>query len=187
MYGAIILTGIKHCGKSTQGRLLSERLKCPFYDTDDVVREMTGSSPREIYTRDGEDAFKSAEALACRKIVAELEGKGGVVATGGGICSNPGAVEVLKKAGTFVFLKSPESVAAERIVREISVADDGSLSNMPAYIARKNPGTLDDVRMIFHEFFMERCGVYSGLADVIVDMGTGTKTENMEKILAALQ
>ena len=36
----IILMGIKHCGKSTQGRILSEKLNYNFYDVDDVILEL---------------------------------------------------------------------------------------------------------------------------------------------------
>ncbi|MBQ7166675.1 MAG: shikimate kinase, partial [Treponema sp.] len=45
----IILIGIKHCGKSTQARLLSRELGAASYDTDDIIGDMTGKSPREIY------------------------------------------------------------------------------------------------------------------------------------------
>ena len=37
---SIILMGIKHCGKSTQGRLLGGMLSLPFMDTDDVIGDV---------------------------------------------------------------------------------------------------------------------------------------------------
>ena len=46
----IVLMGIKHCGKSTQGKIISQKLGLPFYDTDDVITLLTGKTPREIYT-----------------------------------------------------------------------------------------------------------------------------------------
>ena len=48
---SIVLMGIKHCGKSTQGRIISKKLSVPFFDTDDVILEMTGKTPRQIYTK----------------------------------------------------------------------------------------------------------------------------------------
>ena len=38
---SIILVGIKHCGKSTQGKALSKKLSFDFYDTDSVIEELT--------------------------------------------------------------------------------------------------------------------------------------------------
>ena len=68
-----ILTGIKHCGKSTQGKILSENLNIPFYDTDDVIEEMTGLTARQIFSEKGEGAFKNAEAEACKFILEKKE------------------------------------------------------------------------------------------------------------------
>ena len=62
MNQGIILLGIKHCGKSTLGNLLSKQFHCPFFDTDDVITEMTGLSPRQIYQEQGPQAFMEAEA-----------------------------------------------------------------------------------------------------------------------------
>ena len=101
---SIVLMGIKHCGKSTQARMISEKLGCDSFDTDDVIAEMTGKTPREIYTESGEGEFKKAEVMACRKVCGDLSasGKRAVIATGGGICNNPEAIEVLRKTGTLV-------------------------------------------------------------------------------------
>ena len=65
MKNAIILTGIKHCGKSTQGKLLAERLGCSFFDTDDIIFDITGKTPRQIYNEQGAQAFMQAETNAC--------------------------------------------------------------------------------------------------------------------------
>ncbi|MBQ1794978.1 MAG: shikimate kinase, partial [Treponema sp.] len=46
----IALMGIKHCGKSTQGKILAKKMGSDFYDTDEVIAEQTGKSPRQIYT-----------------------------------------------------------------------------------------------------------------------------------------
>ena len=68
MAKAIILMGIKHCGKSTQAALLSDFFKVPCFDTDDLILEMTGKSPRELFTQSGEEAFKTAEKNACLEL-----------------------------------------------------------------------------------------------------------------------
>ena len=188
----IVLMGIKHCGKSTQARIISEKLSCSSFDTDAVIEECMKKTPREIFSEQGEDAFKAAEAYACRFLMEKLASgngaaKGAVIATGGGICNNAEALEVLHKDSVFVFLVTEEKIAADRIVRECVTGENGRLSNLPAYIAKKNPRTLDDLRGIFHEFYEERVRIYSGIADVCVVMDRAPKNVNAEKIISALK
>ena len=145
---SIILMGIKHCGKSTQARLLGKEFKMPVYDTDNLIEDETGLSPRELYTQKGELAFKDAETVACVHLKEKLSetNSDAVIATGGGICNNPDALDVLKSIGTCIFLKADEKIAVERILKEAVVSEDGSIRNLPAYIAKKNPCSLDEVR-----------------------------------------
>ena len=185
---SIILLGIKHCGKSTQGKLLAKHFSCPFFDTDDEITALTGKSPREIYTEQGKEAFLAAEKEACERLVQKLgcEQKT-VIATGGGICNNPAALEAIHKIGKFVFLNADEKTASNRIVWEIKYDSDGSMKNLPAYIASKNPRNVQEVRGIFHDFYKERQKIYKDLCDVEVKLAhSASKSENMKKILTAL-
>lgn len=183
---ALILIGIKHCGKSSVGKILSERLSVPFYDTDSVICKMTGKTPREIFAQNGEEAFKKAEQDACKKIAAEFgEKKSAVIATGGGICNNKIALEELKSLGKFLFLFVSEETAFSRIAKEISV-QDGKLCNLPAFIAKKNPQNMQDVRLIFHDFYEERTKLYKNIADIHVSVGNSTVQQNAERILALI-
>lgn len=186
---SIILMGIKHCGKSTQGRIISKKLSVPFFDTDDVVFEMTGKTPRQIYTELGNEGFQEAEEKACSFLLEKINSsaeKNAVIATGGGICGNKKALDVLKKIGTFVFLKTPERIASFRVLREISVAQDGTLLNVPAFIAKKNPRSVADAKKIFHDFFIERECIYEQLADVVIDMSSSSKKANAAKIIESV-
>ena len=186
---SIILMGIKHCGKSTQGRIISKKLSVPFFDTDDVVFEMTGKTPRQIYTELGNEGFKEAEEKACSFLLEKINSsaeKNAVIATGGGICGNKKALDVLKKIGTFVFLKTPERIASFRVFREICVAQDGTVSNVPAYISKKNPRSIADAKKIFHDFFIERECIYEQLADVVIDMSSSSKEANAAKIIESV-
>lgn len=186
---SIILMGIKHCGKSTQGRIISKKLSVPFFDTDDVVFEMTGKTPRQIYTELGNEGFQEAEEKACSFLLEKINSsaeKNAVIATGGGICGNKKALDVLKKIGTFVFLKTPERIASFRVLREISVVQDGTLLNVPAFIAKKNPRSVADAKKIFHDFFIERECIYEQLADVVIDMSSSSKEANAAKIIESV-
>lgn len=182
----VILMGIKHCGKSTQARLLSQRLGIASYDTDDIITDMTGKSPREIYQSGGKEAFKAAETAACRQLASRLSESGdqAVIATGGGICCNEEALSALRPLGRLVFLNAPEKAAADRIIREARELAQGGFENLPAYIAAKSPRTILEIRSIFHDFYMERTFLYSRAADITVDMGRAGKEENAAKIAA---
>lgn len=186
---SIILMGIKHCGKSTQGRIISKKLSVPFFDTDDVIFEMTGKTPRQIYTELGNEGFQEAEEKACSFLLEKINSsaeKNAVIATGGGICGNKKALDVLKKIGNFVFLKTPERIASFRVLREISVAQDGTLLNVPAFIAKKNPRSVADAKKIFHDFFIERECIYEQLADIVIDMSSSSKEANAAKIIESV-
>lgn len=191
----LVLMGIKHCGKSTQGRLIARKFHVPFYDTDDVIKKQTGLTAREIYSSKGAEAFMASEADACSFIISQAaplekyakNGITAVVATGGGICNNAKAINLLKKNGKFVFLKAEEKIAADRIVREAKILEDGTPANLPAYIAKKNPRSIEEVRDYFHSFYEERSVLYTKLADVTVTMLNAGREVNLNRILKALE
>mgnify|MGYP002853378795 CR=1 FL=1 len=184
---SIILLGIKHCGKSTQGKMLAKHFNCPFFDTDDEITQAEGKSPREIYTEGGKEAFLEAEKKACESLAEKLQNFA-VIATGGGICNNQAALDALHKFGTFVFLNADEKTAANRIVWEIKYDSDGKMKNLPAYIANKDPKNIQDVRTIFHSFYEERQKIYKNLCDIEVKLEhSASKQQNLEKIIQKLE
>lgn len=190
----IILAGIKHCGKTTLGKRLAAYYGSLFFDTDDVIFQRTGKKAREIYTESGAAAFMEAEAEACKSIVQQLEDLKNdgatfpcaVVATGGGFCNNEKAREVFFGKSTIVFLNTSENVASDRIVKEIGVASDGSFTGLPAYIAKENPKTIEDVRAIFHDFYEKRSAIYTAMADITIRLPQASKEENTQRLINAL-
>ncbi len=190
---AIILMGIKHCGKSTQARLLSEYFDVDFYDTDDLITELTGMSPREIYTKKGKEVFLQEEENACIELQKRLKPSykskkeySAVIATGGGICNNKRAVDILRKLGTLVFLNADKNTAFERIEREIRITPDNRLENLPAYIANKNPQSIQEARNVFFDFYHERQKIYREICDISVNMKSAGKIFNRNLIINAL-
>lgn len=180
-----ILLGIKHSGKSTQGKILAKKLNCAFYDTDEMITKTTGKTPREIYNESGAQAFMQAELDACKKII-DIGKKNAVIATGGGICDNEQAIAALRDFGKFIFLETPEQIAANRIVRKIFVDSDGIMQNLPAYIKKENPCDIMDVRKIFHAYYKRRTISYRQLADITVKMESAPVTKNAQLIWHAV-
>lgn len=80
MSRTVVLVGAPGSGKSTVGPLLAERLGLPFVDVDEVIENRTSRSIAEIFTDDGEAAFRVLE----EQTTAELLGATGVVSLGGG-------------------------------------------------------------------------------------------------------
>ena len=66
----MILLGLSRSGKTSVGRLLAERLRLPFYDTDELIRIRTGLTPRELCRQAGVSALHTAEAAALRECCA---------------------------------------------------------------------------------------------------------------------
>lgn len=108
----LVLIGLMGAGKSTVGRLLAERLGRPFADTDAIVEEEANLTIPEIFTQQGERAFRALEAEAVRRVSAL---RGQVIAVGGGAVSTPGNVTQLRMTGDLVLLDAEPAVLAERV------------------------------------------------------------------------
>jgi shikimate kinase len=96
VHAPVVLVGFMGAGKSTVGRMVASRLGVGFVDSDDVIMERTGRSPRDIFAMDGEAVFRALEREAVRDLVAG--GAAGVVALGGGAVEDAGTREVLRAA-----------------------------------------------------------------------------------------
>lgn len=156
----IVLVGMSRSGKSTLGRLLSDKLCRPLVDTDDVIIERTGMPITEIFATQGEARFRDLES----EVVSDVCRMGGVViATGGGAVLRPENVDAMKENGTVVFLDRP--------LETILPTDDRPLAN-----------TTEKVRRLYEE----RLPIYRAVGDVTVFVH-GTPEETAEDILRKLR
>jgi shikimate kinase len=118
----IILMGPKHSGKTSAGRELASLLSCGFADLDDEIARQSGKSPRALFVG-GPEILKEAEEAALAAIF-EVGAVSGtprmVIAAGGGIIDNLGALALLQNApaAIFVFLDLTVETAWERISGE---------------------------------------------------------------------
>jgi shikimate kinase len=77
----LILVGFSCSGKTTLGRNVARRLRLTFVDTDRYIEDMTGRTIPDIFSEDGEAAFRAIE----RQVIDEImQHRNQVVSTGGG-------------------------------------------------------------------------------------------------------
>ena len=88
----IFLIGMPGAGKSTIGKILSENLFLPFYDTDIYLESSIGKSISSLFIQ-GEDIFRDIETEILKKLVL----KKAIIATGGGVIVRKENRELLKK------------------------------------------------------------------------------------------
>ena len=73
MKRCIILTGIKHAGKTNAARALALHVNAPFFDIDELIEKSVKMSCRELYTAHGQAAFQKEEFKACRLFCAAVK------------------------------------------------------------------------------------------------------------------
>ena len=178
--------GCKHCGKTTQGKLLAQKLGVDFIDTDDEIGRSRGVDFRTLYKTKGVTEFVLAEEEACCKIMEENQGRQLVIATGGGICDNPPALQALRECGTFVFLRLDIKHSIDRMMSKIEETSPGVFNGAPAYVLTENPKSLDDIRAILQKKYEERYQQYASIADIIIDIKNAPIEENFQTLLGAL-
>lgn len=186
-HSSIVLMGCKHCGKSTQGKLLAQKLGFDFLDTDDEIGRLRGVDFRTLYKTKGVTEFILAEEEACCSIMKKYENKPVVIATGGGICDNPPALHALRECETFVFLKLDIKYSIKRIMDKIEENPLGGFTNVPAYVLSENPTSLKQIEQILLDKYTSRYQQYQAIADIIVDVKNAPIEENFKLLLGALE
>lgn len=104
----IILAGFMGSGKTTVGKVLAERLGWTFCDTDEIIEQRTKTKISEIFSQQGEPAFRDMESALAREMV---EWHQRVVSTGGGFMLRPENLAASERAGFPVLLvASPDEI-----------------------------------------------------------------------------
>jgi len=107
----IYLIGMMGAGKSTIGRILSQKLNYRFFDTDDLVEKVAGKSIAKIFETEGETSFRDLETETLKEISAYNRS---VIATGGGIIQKPINWSYLRQ-GLIIWLDPDIEVLKKRI------------------------------------------------------------------------
>lgn len=102
----LFIVGFMGAGKSGIGREAAKAVGARFVDTDKEVEALVGMTVNEIFEQHGEEFFRARE----REVLESLTGDA-IVATGGGLPCQAGAMEWMNEKGRTVYLKlSPEKL-----------------------------------------------------------------------------
>lgn len=159
-----VVLGPPGAGKTTVGQLLAARLGVAFRDTDEDVVATAGKPISDIFTTDGEPAFRALEEEAVAKGLAEHDG---VLALGGGAVLSAVTRERLA-AHTVVFLNVGMAEGVRRT----------GLSSARPLLAGVNP------RATFKALLDARLPLYREVATIEVDTDALEPEQVVDAVLA---
>ena len=104
----LALIGFMGAGKTSVGRLVADQLRLDYLDTDELIQSRTGRTITDIFAKDGEPAFRALEQQVTEELSARERT---LIATGGGLPTNPANLTSLKKHALVACLwASPEKI-----------------------------------------------------------------------------
>ncbi len=107
----IIITGFMGTGKTTVGKIISNKLNFIFLDIDELIEKTTGMKISEIFKKFGEPRFRDIETEMV-KVVTKKRGQ--VISTGGGVVLREENLHHLKKSGIIFCLTASPNTIFER-------------------------------------------------------------------------
>ncbi|MBR5671051.1 MAG: shikimate kinase [Bacteroidales bacterium] len=169
----VALTGFMGCGKTTYGRAAAERSGIPFFDLDDAVLDAHNAafpslqceSISEVFAVMGEAYFRNLETATLQELLNGSEGV--IIALGGGAVVREENRAVLKESCRLVWLKA---------------SLDTCLENIGATYPR--PLLQGKTRAQIEEMFEVRNGIYSSVADAVIDTDALTFEQIADSIVA---
>jgi XRE family aerobic/anaerobic benzoate catabolism transcriptional regulator len=166
--GRIALIGLRGAGKSTLGALLAERLACRFIELDKEVEAEAGAPLAAIFDLYGQGGFRRLERRCLDEVIARHPRA--VIATGGGIVSDPATFERLLAGCYTVWVRA---APAEHMQRVIAQGDMRPMAN--------NRQAMADLQRILRT----RESLYAK-ADAQVQTSGRTPEEALELLVAAV-
>ena len=108
----IFITGFSGSGKTTTGREVARILGWRFVDVDEEIVAAAGRPIEEIFSMDGEDAFRDIEHASLAEV---CQGEEQVVSTGGGVVAFERNRRLMGESGIVVCLEASPEVLYRRL------------------------------------------------------------------------
>jgi XRE family aerobic/anaerobic benzoate catabolism transcriptional regulator len=112
----IALVGLRGAGKSTLGRRLADTLGCPFIELDRLVEQDYGARLPDLIEMGGLATFRRHERVCLERIIDKHAAA--VIATAGGIVSNPETYALLLRRTHTVWVKARPEEHMRRVMAQ---------------------------------------------------------------------
>jgi XRE family aerobic/anaerobic benzoate catabolism transcriptional regulator len=112
----IALVGLRGAGKSTLGKKLAAHLEVPFVELNRVVEQEYGASVPLLIEMSGLNTFRRYERECLERVIAEHEAV--VIATAGGIVSNPDTYALLLRRTHTIWIKAQPNEHMRRVMEQ---------------------------------------------------------------------
>jgi XRE family transcriptional regulator, aerobic/anaerobic benzoate catabolism transcriptional regulator len=126
-FSGIALIGLRGAGKSTLGKLLANKIGWRFVELNKEIEAQNGLSVAEIIALYGQEGFRRMEQTALNQLLARKELM--VLATGGGIVSEPLTFDLILSSFYTIWLKAEPEEHMGRVRKQGDLrpmADDRS-------------------------------------------------------------
>ena len=163
----IYLVGPMGAGKTTVGRHLAELLGREFLDSDHEIERRTGATIPWIFEKEGEIGFRSRETIVLDDLTSRRDL---VLATGGGVVTQPANRSYLKTRGVVVYLYTPVELQLQRTYRD---------KNRPLLQVENPEQRLRDLLKL-------RDPLYRDVAHHIIETNQGAARELAQQILRVI-
>ena len=163
----ILLVGMMGAGKTTTGRLLAAGLGWVYRDSDADVEATTGLTVPELFARDGEAAFRRAEAGVLGQACADP--KPSVVSVAGGAVLSAENRRLIEASGIVVWLRARPETLAARVGTGVGrpLLDEGPAEALVRLNAVRAP-------------------LYAEVADLVIDVDDLAPDAVVERIVDAM-
>ena len=169
----IALLGLRGAGKSTLGTKLAQVLNLPFIELDREVEKEAGAPLGEVFAMYGQDAFRRFERRALERVLAQHPQA--VIATGGGLVSDPGTYDLLLERCRCVWLKAAPEEHMSRVIAQ------GDMRPFRGGNASGRSWALDEIRKLL----ADRDRLY-GRAHAVVDTSDKTVRQSLTDLKRVL-
>ncbi len=165
---SIVFVGMMGSGKTAIGRVVSNDLGLPFFDSDAEIVAAAGMSIPDIFAQFGEEYFRNGE----RRVISRLLAEGPcVLSLGGGAFINTETRAEISRAGVTVWLRADVELLLSRV------------------LARPHTRPLlqtADPRATLIDLLEKRSPIYA-LADIAVESSRMSKRQTGDDVLNAVE
>lgn len=165
LFQNVTIIGMPFSGKTTIGKLLSDKLKYNFIDLDDCISLKYNMKFSDVVLKFGNDDFLKIE----EDVMLEMNGIENIFSTGGSVIYSSKGMEHLKKISMVIFLDVDVSELKKRM--NISMEDRGIIFK---------PGES------FETLFEKRYPLYEKFCDLKIKCDSLSPTEITDLIIKKL-